>query len=93
MSDTIRNTASNDFPGSLDTSSPGSFEKGESAPVARKERIRQYLIGEVRTQNVDFIVILCWFTTGLLDGTIFNGMLDQVIDRPSQRGSKANSVV
>ena len=64
-----------DFSASFELASPASYEKGEIAPQSKRERLWQHLCDDVRTKHVDYVVLLCWFVTGLLDGTIFNGTI------------------
>lgn len=60
---------------SLDASTPASYEKGDAASIpSSRELVSRYFRTEIRKTNVDVVVLLCWFMTGLLDGTIFNGM-------------------
>lgn len=75
MSELDKKQASNEFPDCLNTSSSPSFEKGEASSTTQTERVREHLQGEVHNNYVDVVIILCWFVTGLLDGTIFNGMI------------------
>ena len=35
-------------------------------------RFRQHFESTINNRNADYILLFCWFTTGLLDGTIFN---------------------
>lgn len=68
----------NEFPESLETSIPASFAKDDAALPSSKETASQYFCTEIRDTNVGIVVLLCWFVTGSLDGTIFNGMtIDQ----------------
>ncbi len=64
----------NELPESLDASTPASYEKDDAASISGREFMSQYFGTEIRKTNVDVVVLLCWFVTGLLDGTIFNGM-------------------
>ena len=53
-------------------------EKGEILSIpssTRKSRIRRHFHDEVSRDWADVVLLLCWFTTGFLDSTIFNGML------------------
>ena len=73
MSDNDVKQPPKDLSGSFEIASPASYEKGNIAPQGKRERLRQHLCDDVRTKHVDYVVLLCWFVTGLLDGTIFNG--------------------
>ena len=64
----------NDIAASLDTGSPGSYEKYDAPPTPARQRIRRHFGLEIRDVNVDIVLLLCWFMTGLLDSTIYNGM-------------------
>lgn len=60
---------------SLEASTPTSYEKNDAASTtSSRELVSQYFRTEIQKTNVDVVVLLCWFVTGLLDGTIFNGM-------------------
>lgn len=37
-----------------------------------RRRLRQHFSAKLKNNNTDYILLLCWFTTGLLDSTIFN---------------------
>lgn len=54
------------------------LEKGQtsvsSAPVT-DSRIRRHFKDDVSAEWADVMLLLCWFTTGFVDSTIFNGML------------------
>ena len=64
----------NDFSESLDASTPASYEKDDAASISSREIVSQYFGTKIRNSNVDIVVLLCCFVTGLLDGTVFNGM-------------------
>ena len=52
-------------------------EKGQSvniSPRTPKSRIRRHFQDEVNRDWTDVLLLLCWFTTGFLDSTIFTGM-------------------
>ena len=54
------------------------LEKGEtmeSNPPIADSRLRRHFRDEVSAEWADVMLLLCWFTTGFLDSTIFNGML------------------
>ena len=54
------------------------LEKGqtvESKPPIADSRIRRHFKDDVSAEWADVMLLLCWFTTGFLDSTIFNGML------------------
>lgn len=63
-----------DLPESLNASTPPSYEKDDAASISNRELVSQHFRAEIQKTNVDIVVLLCWFVTGLLDGTIFNGM-------------------
>lgn len=52
-------------------------EKGQSvniSPRTSQSRIRRHFQDEVTRDWTDVLLLLCWFTTGFLDSTIFTGM-------------------
>ena len=52
------------------------LEKGQSEAVlasSSDSRIRRHFQDEVSSEWYDIVLLLCWFTTGFLDSTIFNG--------------------
>lgn len=64
----------NDFSESVDAGTPQSYDKDDAASISNRELVSLHFRTEIRKTNVDIVVLLCWFVTGLLDGTIFNGM-------------------
>ena len=51
------------------------LEKGQAAsisPLTSISRVRRHFRDDIRTEWTDMLLILCWFTTGFLDSTIFN---------------------
>lgn len=53
------------------------LEIGQSVNVSQrtsKSRIRRHFQDEVTKDWTDLLLLLCWFTTGFLDSTIFKGM-------------------
>ena len=62
------------------TVSLDALEKGHTAslsPATPVSRVRRHFRDDVRTEWTDLLLLLCWFTTGFLDSTIFNGMPQQ----------------
>ena len=54
------------------------LEKGHAisiAPPVSISRVRRHFQDDIRTEWTDILLLFCWFTTGFLDSTIFNGML------------------
>ena len=54
------------------------LEKGQnpvSSPPVTDSRIRRHFKEDVSAEWADVMLLLCWFTTGFLDSTIFNCML------------------
>lgn len=45
-----------------------------STPATPSSRLRRHFQHDVQTEWADILLLLCWFTTGFLDSTIFNGM-------------------
>ena len=53
------------------------LEKGDTpskTPSKPSSRLRTHFQDDVQTEWADMLLLLCWFTTGFLDSTIFNGM-------------------
>lgn len=53
------------------------LEKGNapsSTPSKPSSRLRKHFQDDVQAEWADMLLLLCWFTTGFLDSTIFNGM-------------------
>ena len=38
-------------------------------------RVNDHLLQQVHPAKADIVLYFCWFNTGLLDGTVFNGKL------------------
>ena len=56
--------------------SESDVEKGHiqrERPLISQPSLIRHLNDEVSTRGTDILVLLCWFTTGFLDSTIFNG--------------------
>ena len=45
------------------------FTPIEKSPVGR---FRQHFESKINNQNADYVLLFCWFTTGLLDSTMFS---------------------
>ena len=62
-------------------------EKGEiisSQPSKPQFSLARHFNAEVSASGVDILILLCWFTTGFLDSTIFNGKsIPSLSDLPS----------
>lgn len=59
------------------TVSLDALEKGHAAsisPPTSISRVRRHFRDDIRTEWTDILLLFCWFTTGFLDSTIFNGM-------------------
>ncbi|KAI4276638.1 MAG: hypothetical protein L6R35_006203, partial [Caloplaca aegaea] len=37
-----------------------------------KGLLKRYLSSNISSRKTEYVLLLCWFTTGLLDSTIFN---------------------
>ena len=51
------------------------LEKGHTASKSQPttvSRVRRHFRDDIRTEWTDMLLLLCWFTTGFLDSTIFN---------------------
>ena len=51
-------------------------EKGDIGPLPpskQQSSLIRHLNAEISPVGVDALILLCWFTTGFLDSTIFNG--------------------
>ena len=60
------------------TANLDALEKGHAisiAPPVTISRVRRHFQDDIRTEWTDMLLLFCWFTTGFLDSTIFNGML------------------
>lgn len=74
MADSNSKEDYDDSPTITGTTSPAcSNQISRDRPPSSRELLQQHFQEEVGDHNVDLIVLLCWFVTGLLDGTIFNG--------------------
>ena len=64
------------------------LEKAQSvniSPRRPKSWLRRHFQEEVTRDWTDVLLLLCWFTTGFLDSTIFNGMRESKAV-PERRG-------
>ena len=57
---------------SLDALEKGHIEA--ITPATPSSRLARHFRDDVKTDWTDMLLLLCWFTTGFLDSTVFNGM-------------------
>lgn len=52
------------------------LEKGHTPSLSTKSgsRLRRHFREDIQTEWADVLLLFCWFTTGFLDSTIFDGM-------------------
>ena len=57
------------------SSSQNDVEKGDVSSIEslQQSAFSRYFKAEIDPKGIDIAIVLCWFTTGFLDSTIFNG--------------------
>ncbi len=49
-----------------------SFSPAATIVEQPQSRLRRHFASKVNYHHTDYVLLLCWFTTGVLDSTIFN---------------------